>query len=396
VAQIVAEINRLRSQINDMAVCRLVTSLSGKTCTIQHSDKVGQGALMGGSNYHARVLFGDGSSPWLLRVPRVASYEVGLPESLVEHLVRSEYATLTFLENTKVPAPRAYGYGIRGRDKEDHGVGVSFLLMEHLPGEAWTGEGTKEQKAKVLSGLASILNEVAQHPFTKAGSLVPHASTLSRVSAVASDRFLALTHDGPFDDAESYYASFAEQYLALICGRQLYTEYPVDAYLVYRFLKDNVSQLASRDANGSGEFFLKHVDDKGDHILIDENFNITGIIDWEMARTVPRSEAFGPSLVTADMNDLCAGKVCLTENDQILARELGKLSPQLADCSVDEKARRFFWGLALEPDWADAKPLAVAILTVFGVDQRWEEWREHALKRYGGDGRLQRLLRGCS
>ncbi|CAI6087948.1 unnamed protein product [Clonostachys chloroleuca] len=384
VAQIVAEINRLRSQINDMAVCRLVASLSGKTCTIQHSDKVGQGALMGGSNYHTR-------SPWLLRVPRVGSYEVGLPESLVEHLVSSEYATLRFLETTQVPAPRAYGYGIRGRDKEDHGVGVSFLLIEHLPGEAWTGEGIKEQNAKVLSGLASILNEVAQHLFPKAGSLVPHASSLSRMSAVASNRFLALSPDGPFDDAESYYASFAEQYLALICGGQLYTEYPVDAYLVYRFLKDHVSQLASRDANESGEFFLKTY-----HVLIDEDFNITGIIDWEMARTVPRLEAFGPSLVTADMNALCAGKVCLTENDRILARELGKLSPQLADCSVDEKTRRFFWGLALEADWTDAKPLAVAILTVFGVDQRWEEWREHALKRYQGDGRLQRLLRGCS
>lgn len=350
---------------------------------------------MGGSNYHARVLFDDGSPPWLLRVPRVTSYEVGLPESLVEHLVLSEYATLRFLENTKVPAPRAYGYGIYGSGKEDHDVGVSFLLMEHLPGVAWDGEGTDGQKVKVLSGLASILNELAQYPFAQAGSLVPHTSTPSMVSvsAMASDRFLALTPDGPFDDAESYYASFAEQYLALICDGQLYTEYPVDAYLVYCFLKDNVSQLTSRDASGSREFFLKHVDDKGDHILIDENFNITGIIDWEMARTVTRSEAFGPSLVTADMNDLCAGKVSLTAMDQILARELRKLSPPLADYhSVDEKARRFFWGLALEPDWEDAKPLAVAILTVFGVDQSWDEWRESALKRHEGDERLKGLL----
>ena len=392
VAQIVAEISRLRSQINDAAVCRLVTSLSGKTCTIQHSDKVGPDALMGGSNYHARILFHDGSSPWLLRVPRVTNFEAGLPESLVEHLVTSEHATLRFLENTKLPAPRLYAYGLRGTNNRDHGVGVSFLIMEHLPGKAWDGEGTDDQKAKVLSGLASIIYELSQHPFTKAGSLVPDTLTSNRVSAVASDRFLALTPHGPFDDAESYYTSFAEQHLALICDGQLYTEYPVDAYLVYRFLKESASQLASRDANASAEFFLKHVDDKGDHILVDEDFNITGIIDWEMARTVPRLEAFGPSLVTADMNNLCAGKVGLTEHDQILARELAKLSPRLTDFSVDEKVRRFFWGLAMEPAWEDAKPLAAAILEVFGVGQSWEAWRGDALERYKEDERLQRLV----
>ncbi len=30
---------------------------------------------------------------------------------------------------------------------------------------------------------------------------------------------------------------------------------------------------------GTGPFYLKHFDDKGDHILIDEQYNITGIID---------------------------------------------------------------------------------------------------------------------
>jgi hypothetical protein len=52
---------------------------------------------------------------------------------------------------------------------------------------------------------------------------------------------------------------------------------------------------------------LKHVDDYGDHILVDEQLNITGIIEWQMARVVPRQETFGPSLVTADMNALYNG-----------------------------------------------------------------------------------------
>jgi hypothetical protein len=60
--------------------------------------------------------------------------------------------------------------------------------------------------------------------------------------------------------------------------------------LVYRFLKDHAGQLVDRDGGGETpeQFFLKHVDDKGDHLLVDKDLNITGIIDWQMARVVPR------------------------------------------------------------------------------------------------------------
>jgi aminoglycoside phosphotransferase (APT) family kinase protein len=60
-----------------------------------------------------------------------------------------------------------------------------------------------------------------------------------------------------------------------------------------------------------GGFFLKHVDDHGGHLLLDDEDNITGIIDWQMARVVPRDEAFGPSLISVDMSALCRGNVSL-------------------------------------------------------------------------------------
>ena len=356
---------------------------------------------MGSANYHARIRFGDGSPSWLMRAPRVASCAVGLPDSLAEYLILSEYATLKFLETTAVPAPRVFGYGVCG-DGTDHGVGVSFLLMEELPGKPWTGEGvsgadaTDDEKAKIWRGLATILAELAQHPFPAAGSL-SHRSSNIEVTAVASDRFVVLTPNGPFKSSFDYYTAFAEQYLALIADGQLYTEYPVDAYLVYRFLKDHVGQLVELDTDGgmSEQFFLKHVDDKGDHFLVDEDLNITGIIDWQMARVVPRREAFGPSLVTADMSSLCRGNVSLSADDVALADALklkeGRV-PELARYMEDENVRRFFWGLALEPKWSYALPLATAILTVFGVDQEWPEWRETALVEYKADARMQALV----
>ncbi|KAI9050081.1 hypothetical protein LZ554_006225 [Drepanopeziza brunnea f. sp. 'monogermtubi'] len=196
--QTAAEIERLRSRINDVAVCKHASSLNGgRSCIIEHSSQGGSDALMGCANYHARIRFNDGSPSWLLKVPRVASFAVGLPSSLVEYLLLGEYATLKFLETTLVPAPRAFSYGICGIGT-DHGTGVGFILMKELRGTPWTGQGvtgseaTEEEKAKVWSGLANILIEFEKHPFPKAGSLCLQSSRI-QVSAVASDRFLVLT-----------------------------------------------------------------------------------------------------------------------------------------------------------------------------------------------------------
>lgn len=197
-----------------------------------------------------------------------------------------------------------------------------------------------------------------------------------------------LTRTGPFETAAAYYTAWAEEYLALIADGQLYPQFPVEAYLVYRLLQENAAQLAGSE----DEFFLKHVDDKGDHLLVDQDLNITGVIDWQMARVVPRHEAFALSLVSADMNALCGGDVSLSKEDVALGSALREKGSGLARYTGDEKVRRFFWGLGLEPEWAYALPLANAILRIFGVEEGWDEWKKGALKRYEGDERLRALV----
>lgn len=259
-------------------------------------------------------------------------------------------------------------------------------------------ESTKQERARIRSGLADILAELAKHPFPKAGSLCLKGSRI-QVGPTASDRFVVLDPDGPFESAVDYYTAWAEQHLELIADRQLYNEYPVDAYLVHRFLKENAGQLAEAEDHGPGGFFLKHADDHGDHLLLDDDFNITGVIDWQMARVAPGGEAFGPSLVTVDVNKLCAGgTVALSEDDVGLATALRERGhPELARWMGDEneRARRFFWGLALEPRWSNALPLANALLKAFGVQQDWDEWKQSAMLDYWPDKRLCALVRAC-
>ncbi|KFH45713.1 hypothetical protein ACRE_034880 [Hapsidospora chrysogenum ATCC 11550] len=120
---------------------------------------------------------------------------------------------------------------------------------------------------------------------------------------------------------------------------------------------------------------------------------ITGIIDWQMARVVPRREASGLSLLTDDMSSLCGGNVSLSADHVALAEALRhKGIPKLSGNTGDEKVRRFFWGLALELKWSYTLPLTNAILQVFGVDQDWTRWMETALKEYETDERLKGLV----
>lgn len=394
---------KIRAKINDHAVCKRASELNGgRKCEIEHPPAWGRGSLIGCANYHARLRFPDDGSVWLIRVPRMNR---SIPQSLIDYLIRSEYATLKFLETTKVPAPRAFDYGIAGN--RNNKAGVSYILMEEMAGKPWNLQGPRgkrladeKDKERVWNGLADILIELQRHPFSAAGSLLQGLSPSEPiVSAVASERFLVQSPSGPFDSASDYYTSFVEQNLALIADGQLFTSFPVNAYLVFSYLKTQIRALAATPTHNSAEtteqFYIKHVDDNGDHLMVDDELNVIGIIDWQMARVVPASEAFGPSLVTADMADIYDGLSSLTIHDHALARFLNaKGAADLAGImSKDEKLRRFFFGLDVDLPWDETLLLIRGIWTAFGLeDTDWKAWKVAMLERHIHDGRLRNLI----
>ncbi|KAJ4303440.1 hypothetical protein N0V90_002334 [Kalmusia sp. IMI 367209] len=227
---------------------------------------------MGCANYHAWIDFDDGNK-WLVRIPKSAFSDI--PTDLIEYFVASEYATLKFLETTKVPAPKAFGYGLAS-DRTNH-VGVSFLFMEVLHGRPYYSHmAMDDQKNHIINQLADILIEISTHPFPKAGSLVIRDGNID-VSQTASNRFPKLDRYGPFNNDFDYFTAIAEQHLDLIADGQLFHMYALEAFFFYRLLKDHVTNLT--EATHIKSFFLSHVGDKGDHLLIDENYNIVGVID---------------------------------------------------------------------------------------------------------------------
>ncbi|KAB8262450.1 hypothetical protein BDV32DRAFT_20294 [Aspergillus pseudonomiae] len=357
---------------------------------------------MGCANYHARIRFPANASVWLIRVPRMNS---SIPQLLIDYLVRSKYATLKFPETTTVPAPRAFDYGIAG--DTNNKVGVSYILMEEMAGRTWNMQGPHgkrsnddNDKERLWNGLADILIELQRHPFSKAGSLLPGPSPSKPiVSAVASERFLVLSPSGPFATAKDYYTSFVEQNMALIADGQLFPSFPVNAYLVFLFLKSQIPNLAStanRNIETTEQFYIKHVDDKGDHLMVDDELNIVRVIDWQMARVVPANEAFGPSLVTAEMGEIYNGVSSLTVHDHALARFLkAKGEDDLADImSKDEKLRRFFFGLDVDFSWNETLLLIRGIWAAFGMDKNtdWKVWKTDMLDQHMHDERLMNII----
>ncbi|KAJ5220649.1 uncharacterized protein N7469_009536 [Penicillium citrinum] len=213
------EIGKIRSIINDSEVCKRASELNG-----------GLKREIGHPPHE------DAERSWaaptiMLHRWHCLAYSVNgsIPQSIIDYLICSEYATLKFLETTKVPAPRAFDYGIA--EDENNKVGVSYIFLEEMAGRAWNSQGPHgkrsadgKDKERDWNGLDDILIELKRHPFPKAVSLLPGSSPSKPiVSAVASERFLVLGPSGPFSTAKDYYTSFVEHNMALIADRQLFT-----------------------------------------------------------------------------------------------------------------------------------------------------------------------------
>lgn len=170
----------------------------------------------------------------------------------------------------------------------------------------------------------------------------------------------------------------------------------MDAYLVHRFLIDLVPSVLP-SVQDDGKFYLKHADDKGDHILVDEHFNITGIIDWEWAHTASPAHAFNSPIGLLPVADFYSGKNDLGDDEIVFARLL------------EERGRhdlaRFVWNGRLQHrftfccgydlvDWDGSLGLFRGLRDAIGVDDglEWNDWKAAALQRYKDDSGLQVLL----
>ncbi|KAF2218456.1 hypothetical protein BDZ85DRAFT_208081 [Elsinoe ampelina] len=375
------------------ALLDLVVKLSGHEASLDSTADLA-GSFMGGMNLHVPIELSSGTR-WLLRIPR--RIFTAFPDHITDAIIVSEVATMKWLSgNTSIPVPKVYSYGLSSFDR--NGIGVPYMLIEEILGKPFMAlDASDGERQKVYEQVARMMGELKERPFGKLGSLTLNKSGEVEVGPVVGERTGSLHPHGPFMRSEAGYLAWVEQCLDLIADQQLHVGFSVDAYLVYDFLREELQQ-ESREAHmkatpGDGRSYLKHTDDKGDHIFVDpETFEVTGLIDWTFARTVPLEEAFGPSLWTADMDAMYGGRLGLSGEDQKYGRILqATCGKEIGDLYRDElrgdRSRRLIFGLATGVDiaWDEAKEIAVALLWLFGEtsdgDESWNIWRERRRAR---------------
>ncbi|KAJ5569827.1 uncharacterized protein N7459_009257 [Penicillium hispanicum] len=394
----VDEITRLVDKINLHALLSRASCLRmGIACSIPHSlqyDRSTRSSVMGGMNYHIEILFEDGIS-WLARIRRFNA--TSPPPELRDYIMRSEVSTLQFLSETKVPAPKVFDFNF----DESNPVGVGYILMEKMPGTSlrWS-LATTEQRKKVAGQLADIYIELRAYPYSMTG---PFSQPGSRHIGPFARESLTDYHGaemkllGPLPSTEEYFKAHIQLTLDLIIRQEAYINRPVDAFLVHHFLLDKVPEFCSRRDLDDGNYYLKHADEKGDQILVDDQFNITGFIDWEWAYTDSKSAAFNSPIVLLPVADFYEGANHIGEDEMIFAQSFEEKG-HLDLGAIVRNGRllhrfRFCCGYDLA-DWEGFLGLFGGLLKGMGStkDFHWETWKVEALEQYRNDHQLQKLM----
>ncbi|RPA92820.1 hypothetical protein L873DRAFT_1847508 [Choiromyces venosus 120613-1] len=378
-------------------------------------DKASLRSAMGAINLHLELVFEDGLS-WMARLKR---HNTSTPPAAVRsYLIRSEVATYSFLKKqTRVPVPEVFAYDL----DSDNSVGTGYILMETIKGKnLLSASPTNEQLSKVLAQLAEVYKELYRHPFPLMGSLDTPGST--NIGPVVHDLMtdLALTingdhnsqqlanFSGPFTSLRDYYLALIPRILHMIIAGELYPFWAVDAFLIHKFLLDLLERW-SEHIQETGKFYLRHFDDKGDHIMVDEDFNITGIIDWEGAYTAQKSEAFTSPIALWNSKEFFSERNTLSSSELEFAQLLDDASHEcakhptnvnyLGDCvrlgKIFQRFRICVGYTLYDENMENYRKAFMGLLGEFAVypEDSWEGWKVFALKRYSGDEKLASLLR---
>ena len=194
---------------------------------------------------------------------------------------------------------------------------------------------------------------------------------------------------GPFKHTSDYYKARIEQHISLLQNGELTSPNPVDAYLVYMTLLSNLPR------NDSNPRYIQHLDSRDANFLVDDEYNITGVIDWELAIVMPNYSAFQSPLLLFDIGDVYQKGLSTPSLEEAkfadILKEKGhedlaklasqKLGFRLEQCIIEDPCSRQFiplfsgwWKLVNPSEEFDFAP-----------------WRAAALKKYGHGGLSEKL-----
>ncbi|TAQ89082.1 hypothetical protein B7494_g2604 [Chlorociboria aeruginascens] len=285
--------NRLKvfiASIDPDAVCKLASQHnSSKTCHMFRDP------VNGSYNVCYFVEFEDGTK-WVVRIPLEPSI------SNVWDKVQSEVATIRYLQTkTTIPVPYIYAFG-RGGTVDENPTGHTYIIHSYIPGQSLDilafRKKTPEQRKYFYSQLVDLFAQLRQQEFAYAGSLMPDpdGGTTPWVGPLLSLQLNDLQIENR--ELSIQPAKFASAIDFVLYQHLLLDQkYKLPAYKLSQKgieleifgledLKGRLSGCINARLN-HGPFVLTHTDLRPSNIIVDEDLQIQGIIDWEWASTVP-------------------------------------------------------------------------------------------------------------
>ncbi|KAJ5349883.1 hypothetical protein N7541_007610 [Penicillium brevicompactum] len=211
-------------------------------------------------------------------------------------------------EHSSIPVPQVYASESELGDKNT--VGAAFILMEVLPGsvamdtlgghKAHRGVIPKQHRLRFYRSVARCHVQLASLRFPKIGAIIRTHNGGYECGPLPG-------LGGPFDTATAFFEAWADsvkfkQNKDTI--KHMMQRAPISAERMLAIIDNFPSQIKSMASRLSlcdkGPFPLSHEDFLHSNIMVDENtFDVTGIIDWEGACTVPIEFLTFPDFLTA-------------------------------------------------------------------------------------------------
>ncbi|TFK46873.1 hypothetical protein OE88DRAFT_1667154 [Heliocybe sulcata] len=196
-------------------------------------------------------------------------------------------------EHTRVPVPEVLAYD----SDDDKTVGGEWVVMEKMPGVVATliwPQLSKELRRQLTINIANIFAQLLKLRFHKIGSLHEDDKRGFLVGPMA----LLPSHDkvdrkvphvkyrGPFESQKSWLLAVAKGQLDLGRDQPFHAE---DLERMEAIIKDIEESTLLVDRASHCKIGLEHTDLNLTNVLVNPDFptEITGIIDWEGARTAP-------------------------------------------------------------------------------------------------------------
>jgi aminoglycoside phosphotransferase (APT) family kinase protein len=283
-----------------------------------------------------------------------------------ESSMLSEIATMRLVKSkTSIPVPQVYGFEV----STTNSFGFRYMLMEaipgHIPPSRFSQSVPQNYWDKITDQLADYYHQLSRLRFDRIGALSYGPN--EEVHIVACNEMGPLT-----SSLDYFYMLRKSQNRAIKAQHGDDEQWATAAWILEQALPSMVVE-----DHIHGPFPLCHLDLHYNNILVDVDFNITGIIDWSYAQTVPLERfMISPEFVTFPGQSAEQNATIVKFRDKFAAalriRESAD-APMLADL-LGTPLWDIVYRCTYSYHWRALSDARLVLCQIFGGTAKWEDF----------------------